>query len=126
MPQTRHDFAFNSPQQIVRFSTKAAIEVSHQSINATGISPLHNILVTFCMLVDDIELHGFTPEAYQVVEESNKWLNGQCLIAKAFLTQSLVQEELDNYFVPSKKEQNAQVFCELETAINWLKSQPNY
>ena len=82
--------------------------------------------VTFCMLVDDIELNGFTPEAYQVVEESNKWLNGQCLIAKAFLTQSLVKEELDNYFVPSKKEQNAQVFCELETAINWLKSQPNY
>jgi hypothetical protein len=81
--------------------------------------------LAFFMLVDDIELHGFTPEAYQVVEDSNKWLNEQRLIAKAFLTQSLVQEKLGNYFVPSKKEQNVEVFCELETALEWLKSQPN-
>ena len=77
--------------------------------------------LTFCMLVDDIEFHGFTPEAYQVVEENNKWLNKQSLTAKAFLMRSHVQEELDDYFVPSKKEQNVKVFCELETAIQWLK-----
>lgn len=41
--------------------------------------------LAFCMLVDDIELNGFTPEAYQVVEENNKWLNKQSLTAKAFL-----------------------------------------
>lgn len=81
--------------------------------------------LAFCMLVDDIELHGFTPEAYQVVEEYNKWLNKQSLAAKAFLTQSLVQEELHDYFVPSKKEQNVKAFCELKTAIQWLKSQSN-
>lgn len=79
----------------------------------------------FCMLVDDIKFHGFTPEAYQVVEESNKWLNMKNLIAKAFLIKNAVQQELDNYFVPAKKEQNVKVFYELETAMKWLKKQSN-
>lgn len=81
--------------------------------------------LAFCMLVDDIELNGFTPEAYQVVEENNKWLNKQSLTAKAFLMRSHAQEVLDDHFVPSKKEQNVKVFRELETAIQWLKSQSN-
>jgi len=78
---------------------------------------------TFCMLVDDIEFKGFTPEAYRVIEENNKWLSEQSLIAKAFLMRSIVQEEFDDYFVPSKQKQNVKAFCKFETAIAWLKSQ---
>jgi hypothetical protein len=77
------------------------------------------------MLVDDTKLNGFTPEAYEIIEDNNKWLNRQNLIAKAFLMEGSVQAELDSYFIPSKKEQNITVFTELESAITWLKDQFN-
>jgi len=101
------------------FNEFGAIELT--AAIKTKIKSLHGL--TFCMLVNDIDFHGFTPEAYKVVEESNNWLNKQGLIAKAFVVKTCVQEELDSYFVPAKKEQHSKVFCELETAIKWLKAQ---
>ncbi|NMP30864.1 hypothetical protein HII17_04745 [Thalassotalea sp. M1531] len=77
----------------------------------------------FYMLVDDRELDGFTPEAYQVIEENNHWLGQQNLLAKAFIMRNLVQESLDNYFIPSKKGQNTKAFTDMASAIAWLNTQ---
>lgn len=77
----------------------------------------------FHMLVDDRELDGFTPEAYQVIEENNQWLDTQNLIEKAFIMKSLVQESLDDHFVPSKKGQNTKAFADKTSVIAWLKNQ---
>lgn len=77
----------------------------------------------FYMLVDDRELEGFTPEAYQVIEKNNHWLNQQSLIAKAFLMKHLIQESLDDHFIPSKKGQNNKAFTDFNSAIAWLKMQ---
>lgn len=77
----------------------------------------------FYMLVDDRELEGLTPEAYQVIEENIGWLDKQNLIAKAFIMKSLIQESLDDHFVPSKKKQNTRAFTDEASAIAWLKTQ---
>ena len=77
----------------------------------------------FCILIDDTKAQGFTPEGYQVIENYNKWLLSQKLIAKAFVTKSFLQEEIDNIYIPSKKHQVNKTFDNLESALTWLQKQ---
>ena len=61
----------------------------------------------FAILVDNTELEGATPEAYQLLESYNLWLNQQNMIAKALvfniaimatITKRMTDEELLEMF----------------------------
>jgi len=77
----------------------------------------------FCILVNDLEFIGATPEAYQEFEVLNQWLNTQQMLAKAIVIKSASILGTIKIQVPAINDQNMKVFDVEEDAINWLQSQ---
>lgn len=77
----------------------------------------------FCMLINNLELEGLTPEACEEIDSYNEWLNGQNMIAKAFVVNSPLQFDLPSLNIPSKQKQNIKQFGNAASAIEWLESQ---
>lgn len=102
------------------------------AFNSTGVLKYANKIKSivnaldgapFAILVDDLELEGGTPHAYEALEVYNQWLNKQPLIAKAMLTKSLIKIDIITSLAPSHKKQNVQVFEKEKEALVWLKSE---
>lgn len=77
----------------------------------------------FAILIDDLELEGGTPDAYEALEEFNQWLNTQPLAAKATVVTSSARLKIIDARVPSRKQQNHQAFQSIAEAEEWLQSQ---
>ena len=77
----------------------------------------------FCILVNDLELAGATPEAYQELEELNQWLNTQRMIAKAIVIELDCLIQTIKTRVPAISDQNIKIFEIEKDAMLWLKSQ---
>lgn len=77
----------------------------------------------FAILFDITELEGGTPEAYQVLNEYNTWLNQQAMIAKAMVIHSRVQISIVNTLSPARKQQNIHSFFDRADAEVWLHQQ---
>ncbi|WP_019616754.1 hypothetical protein [Psychromonas ossibalaenae] len=77
----------------------------------------------FSILVNNLELLGGTPEAYEEFEKYNKWLNNQNMAAKAIVIKSSATLGIINSLVPSIKSQNIKDFNNKSEAIKWLKEQ---
>ncbi|WP_286234544.1 hypothetical protein [Thalassotalea sediminis] len=77
----------------------------------------------FAMLINDTEVDGGTPEAYQVLNDYNNWLNSQPVIAKAFVLESLALKHIILARTPALKKQNIEFFADDNSAIAWLKTQ---
>ena len=76
----------------------------------------------FAILVNNLELFGGTPEAYQVLEEYNKWVNQQHMLAKAFVFNAAILATIMKNMSPSMKADNIQMFKTLEDAESWLEA----
>ncbi len=76
----------------------------------------------YAILVDNFNMEGGTPEAYQVLEEYNQWLNKTNIVAKAIVVKTLVTTELIKSWSPSIKLQNTESFQEKELALKWLNT----
>jgi len=76
---------------------------------------------SFAILVDNSLMDGGTPEAYQVLEKYNQWLNTTSMVAKAIVVQSLVTNELIEFLSPSIKHQTVKCFNEKAPALKWLQ-----
>jgi hypothetical protein len=76
----------------------------------------------FAILVDNLEMLGGTPEAYQELEQHNKWLNTQNLIAKAMVISSAVTIDIIDLLSPARKIQTCKNFDNIKDAINWLET----
>lgn len=74
----------------------------------------------FAMLIDDLELEGGTPEAYQLLNEYNQWMSKQPIVAKAFIISSQVQKDIILQRSPSLLQQNIEFFTDREHAMLWL------
>ncbi|WP_448563411.1 hypothetical protein [Thalassotalea ganghwensis] len=74
----------------------------------------------FMVLVDNSQLLGATPAAYQVSEEYNQWLSQQNLIAKATVYPNPMLQHLDCKMVPTKQSLNYQTFTTVDKAQAWL------
>ncbi len=88
---------------------------------------IKNIVNTFerkryAILVDNSNMEGGTPQAYQVLEKYNQWLNKTNLVAKAMIVKTSVTTELINSLSPSIKQQTTQSFNDKKLAKKWLKS----
>ena len=77
----------------------------------------------FCILVNDLEFIGATPEAYHEFQVLNQWLNTQQLIAKAIVIKSVSVLATIKAQVPAINDQNLKVFDVEEDAIIWLQNQ---
>ncbi|WP_448211927.1 hypothetical protein [Colwellia sp. MEBiC06753] len=77
----------------------------------------------FVMLIDDLALEGGTPEAYVALEDYNRWLNTQPIIAKAFLITFSSQKEIILQRTPSLAQQNIAFFKTRTDAEHWLEQQ---
>jgi hypothetical protein len=75
----------------------------------------------FAILVDNSLMNGGTPEAYQVLEKYNQWLNTINMIAKAIVVQNSVTNDLIEFLSPSIKLQTVKSFNEKSAALVWLQ-----
>lgn len=92
------------------------LEAVKEAVKGFGDKP-------FAMLVDVQFLVGGTPEAYEISDNFNRWLNTRNLIAKATVFQSKVKLKIIDARVISKKHQNHASFNNLGEARGWLKTQ---
>lgn len=77
----------------------------------------------FSILMNNLDFLGGTPEAYEVSNQYNGWLNQQNFIAKAIVTTSIPNLAIDHARVPEKKSQNIAVFDNQPDAMAWLTKQ---
>ncbi len=77
----------------------------------------------FLMLVDDTEVEGGTPDAYAALDRFNQWQSTLPLIAKAFIVQQSLLEQILLRRTPSLKAQNTAFFNNTEQALQWLYSE---
>lgn len=75
----------------------------------------------YAILVDNCNMEGGTPEAYQVLEKYNQWLNTTNLVAKAIVVNSPITTNLIKSLSPSVKLQTTKSFNDKKSALKWLK-----
>ncbi|WP_206483301.1 hypothetical protein [Thalassotalea sp. G2M2-11] len=75
----------------------------------------------FAMLIDDLDVEGGTPEAYQKLNDYNEWLVSQPIVGKAFIIKSLAIKEIVLERTPSLKQQQIEFFQDVESAEQWLR-----
>lgn len=90
-------------------------EIKHCFNNSEG-TPLG-------MLIDNLAFEGGTPDAYQVFEQYNQWLNYQPIVGKAFIVNSIMTKEIMLKQSPALRKQNIDFFNEEEDALTWLRAQ---
>ncbi|GHG04708.1 hypothetical protein [Thalassotalea marina] len=78
---------------------------------------------SFAMLVNDIQVEGGTPEAYDALNDYNAWLNEQAIIAKAFILSSIALKDIIINRTPELQRQNIAFFEHSKEAIAWLEEQ---
>lgn len=76
----------------------------------------------YAILVDNSNMEGGTPEAYQVLEKYNQWLNNTNLVAKAMIVKTLITTELIKTLSPSINLQATKTFKNKKVALKWLQS----
>ena len=77
----------------------------------------------FAMLINNLEIEGGTPDAYQALDKYNEWLNQQAIIAKAFIIDNNVTKQILLARTPALKQQNIAFFENQTDAKTWLKQQ---
>ncbi len=87
-----------------------------------------NIITTyqgkpFAILMDLTQAQGATPEAFDIGERYNEWLNTQNLVAKAVVYGSKVLKDIELSIAKAKKKQHIKNFDDIEQARIWLQSQ---
>lgn len=75
----------------------------------------------YAILVDNSNMEGGTPEAYQVLEEYNQWLNQTNLVAKAMIVKTLITTDLIKSLSPSINLQTVRSFHDKKSAMKWLE-----
>lgn len=76
----------------------------------------------YAILVDNTKMEGGTPEAYQVLEEYNQWLNHTNLVAKAVVVETIITTELIKHLSPAIKLQTTKTFKNKASALRWLQT----
>jgi len=79
---------------------------------------------SFSILINNLEMEGGTPEAYDELEKYNQWLNTQKLTAKAMVITSIATIDLIDQLSPSRKLQHCKNFDNEAEAIYWLETFP--
>ena len=104
------------------------------SFNEYGLSELaHNLKnrvialsgERFAILINDTEMEGGTPEAYEELNELNIWLNTKNMVAKAVVVKYEMTLDIIKSRAPALKTQNIKTFHLESQAFSWLKEELN-
>lgn len=102
------------------------------SFNENGMKPLIEDLTKevlaqngqpFVELFDFTEFEGMTPEAFQLVDKYNHWVNRQRFVAKALVCDTSLFEALANKLIEAQKSQKFKTFLSITEAEKWLMSE---
>jgi len=77
----------------------------------------------FKLLLNYLEAEGGTPEVFEIINQFNIWLNTQNIVAKAIVTDSLINLAILKKRAPASQTNNSKVFKNQSNAFNWLQSQ---
>lgn len=77
----------------------------------------------FAILVDDLELEGGTPGAYEALNTFNLGLADLPLVAKATVIQSNLKLKIIDSRVTARQQQNHRAFTDRDEAMAWLQSE---
>jgi hypothetical protein len=77
----------------------------------------------FKLLLNYLEVEGGTPEVFEIINQFNIWLNTQNIVAKAIVTDSLINLAILKKRAPASQTNNSKVFKNQSNAFNWLRSQ---
>ncbi len=77
----------------------------------------------FAMLVDDLQLDGGTPAAYEILDQHNAWVNQQNIIAKALIVDNAVKKGIILQRLPNLRKQNIAFFQDPGAGLAWLETQ---
>lgn len=77
----------------------------------------------FKLLLNYLEAEGGTPEVFEIINQFNIWLNTQNIVAKAIVTDSLINLAILKKRAPASQTNNSKVFKNQSNAFNWLRSQ---
>lgn len=80
----------------------------------------------FFIVIDIREMDGATPEAYDMTEHYNQWVNTQHLVAKAIIVKNKVVGKIGSNRMPTLKTQNLQYFNDIDGALAWFESINKY
>ncbi|QIR13699.1 hypothetical protein [Shewanella aestuarii] len=75
----------------------------------------------FAVLVDNTKLEGATPEAFQLLESYNLWMNQQNMIAKALVFNVAILATITQSQTPSLCAENVKICKSIEEAQTWLE-----
>ena len=77
----------------------------------------------FAVMVDDVDIEGGTPDAYDELNQLNKWVNEQVIVAKAFIIESAVNKQIILERTPEILKQKIDFFVNEDDARAWLIQQ---
>lgn len=77
----------------------------------------------FKLFIDFTDIEGGTPKAFDKINEFNRWLNHQKMIAKAVVFSLAMTLPLLDSRAPARKLQNSKSFENKISAIEWLNQQ---
>ena len=126
MPLEHGSYSISKEDDIIRYDVsgsfngrgaKAWSEAVKSEIESLNGRP-------FKVLVSHLQLEGGTPEAYDIADAFNQWLNKQNMLAKAIVSQSPIVEQIERRNVSAKQHQNICYFSTLDEAVTWLRSIP--
>ena len=80
----------------------------------------------FFVLMNNADYEGFTPEAFQVANDFNLWLNDQAMVVKAVVQPSVLAKEMNIKNIPALAGQRIEYFDNKHDAISWLRTLPEY
>jgi hypothetical protein len=80
----------------------------------------------FFVLMNNTDYEGFTPEAFQIADDFNFWLNDQTMVVKAIIQPSLLAKEMNIKNIPALAGQRIEYFDNKHDAISWLRTLPEY
>ena len=76
--------------------------------------------------MNNTDYEGFTPEASDISNDFNLWLNEQAMVAKAIVQPSLLARKMSLKNIPALKKQRIEYFDTKSDALLWLKALPEY
>lgn len=80
----------------------------------------------FFVLMNNIDYAGFTPDGYLISDEFNLWLSEQPMVAKAIVQPSKLARKINVSNIPSLARQRIEYFDTKESALDWLRTRPEY
>lgn len=125
MPLKHGEYKITVDNNIVTICLKGSFNKQAVTCCTTEIKRIveDNYPNKFCILFDNSEYTGCTPDGFETLEAFNQWLGDKNLVAKAMVINSSMHLDIIDKRTPSRQNQKIKNFNCLAEAQNWLQQQ---